>query len=80
MDLYPEALRKEIDEVGDWTYNLINNGVYKAGFATTQEAYEKNVLALFSGLDRAEAHFAAKKPEDGPFYFGKEITETDVRL
>ncbi|KLU82027.1 glutathione S-transferase Gst3 [Magnaporthiopsis poae ATCC 64411] len=75
--LYPEALRKEIDETHEWTYDKINNGVYKSGFATTQEAYDRNVVALFEALDRAEKHFATT---EGPFWFGKEITEVDVRL
>lgn len=75
--LYPEALRKQIDEANEWHYDLINNGVYKSGFATTQEAYERNVHALFGALDKAEAHLAAG---EGPYYFGKELTETDVRL
>jgi len=77
VDLYPEALRKDIDETNDWTYNDINNGVYKSGFATTQEAYEAAVTTLFKALDRVEAHLA-KGP--GPFYFGDKITEADVRL
>lgn len=54
--------------------------MYKSGFATTQEAYERNVVALFEALDKAEKHLAGKKPEDGPFWFGKELTEVDIRL
>lgn len=77
--LYPENLRSQIDETNEWTYNLINNGVYKSGFATTAEAYEKAVVALFEALDRAEKHLASQKAE-GPFYFGKHITEADIRL
>lgn len=80
VDLYPEALRKEIDATGEWTYEFINNGVYRSGFATTQEAYERNVARLFEHLDRAEKHLREKKPEDGPYYFGKTITEADIRL
>jgi glutathionyl-hydroquinone reductase len=80
VDLYPEALRKDIDEAGEWTYDKINNGVYKSGFATTQNAYARNVVALFEALDKAEAHLKAKKPDDGPFYFGRSITEADIRL
>ena len=78
VDLYPEALRSQIEETHTWTYDLINNGVYKSGFATTAEAYEKNVLALFGALDRAEKHLSQQK--DGPYYYGKTITEADVRL
>ncbi|KAF3767746.1 hypothetical protein M406DRAFT_254574 [Cryphonectria parasitica EP155] len=75
--LYPAALRTQIDEAGEWHYDKINNGVYKSGFATTQEAYDKNVTALFEALDRAEAHLAAG---EGPYYLGKELTEVDIRL
>ena len=82
LDLYPEQLRKQIDEVEEGHYHEINNGVYKSGFATAQAAYEKNVLTLFSALDRAEAHLAknfdAKKH---PYWFpGAAPTEVDVRL
>lgn len=76
--LYPAALQKEIDEANEWQYDLINNGVYKSGFATTQAAYERNVVALFGALDRAEAHLAAQTA--GPYWFGKDITEVDIRL
>ncbi|KAJ1333554.1 glutathionyl-hydroquinone reductase [Microdochium nivale] len=79
VDLYPEALRGAIDEAGEWTYDKINNGVYKSGFATTQEAYDKNVTALFEALDRAEKHLADTAGE-GPYWFGKNVTETDIRV
>jgi len=75
--LYPEALGAQIDEANEWQYDLINNGVYKSGFATTQAAYERNVVALFGALDRAEEHL---RGNEGPYWFGKEITEVDIRL
>ncbi|KAF2964098.1 hypothetical protein GQX73_g9486 [Xylaria multiplex] len=77
LDLYPAALRKEIDDAGDWTYDMINNGVYKAGFATTQDAYERNVVRVFEALDRVEAQL---KETGGPYFFGQALTEIDVRL
>lgn len=73
---YPESNRKEIDELNEWVYNEINNGVYKSGFATTQEAYESNVKPLFKALDRVEALL-----KDGRKYLlGREMNETDIRL
>ncbi|KAK2072503.1 hypothetical protein P8C59_006853 [Phyllachora maydis] len=79
VELYPEALRGAIDAANAWHYDLINNGVYKAGFATTQAAYDKAVTALFGALDRAEKHLAAGAA-DGPFWFGIQLTEVDIRL
>jgi len=79
IHLLPSALESQIDETNEWTYNDINNGVYKSGFATTQEAYEKAVKILFGSLDRVEKHLEWMEKE-GPFYFGKEITELDIRL
>jgi len=75
--LYPENLRKQIDETNAWTYENVNNGVYKCGFATTQEAYEKAIKPLFDSLDKIEKHLSTS---EGPFYWGKHITEGDVRL
>lgn len=78
IDLFPQALQSSIEETNEWTYNDINNGVYKSGFASTQEAYESAVTQLFKSLDRAEKHLSEQK--EGPYYWGKEITEGDVRL
>jgi len=75
--LYPENLRKEIDAVNEWTYDNINNGVYKCGLAKTQSAYHTAVTSLFSHLDRVETHLSTTP---GPYYFGSSITEADIRL
>ncbi|KAL1874421.1 hypothetical protein VTK73DRAFT_298 [Phialemonium thermophilum] len=75
--LYPESLHAQIDETHAWHYDQINNGVYKCGIATTQESYHANVIALFDALDKAEDHLATAK---GPYWFGSNITEVDVRL
>lgn len=78
---YPEHLRAEIDEMNEWVYNTINNGVYKCGFATTQEAYDANIYPLFKSLDRVEAHLSNPSAcHGGPFLFGSHITEADIRL
>ncbi|KKY19930.1 putative cell wall biogenesis protein glutathione transferase [Phaeomoniella chlamydospora] len=83
LDLYPESLRSEIESTNEWTYNDINNGVYKSGFATSQEAYERNVVTLFKSLDRVESHlrtqFSSPK-SPGPYYLGPHLTELDIRL
>lgn len=77
LELLPEELKGKIEETNEWTYHDINNGVYKSGFATTQEAYERNVQTLFKSLDRAEEHLANSP---GPYYYGEKVTEADVRL
>ena len=61
MVLYPENLRKQIDETNAWTYDNVNNGVYKCGFATTQEAYEKAIKPLFNALDKVEKHLSSSE-------------------
>ncbi|PWY70402.1 haloacid dehalogenase [Aspergillus heteromorphus CBS 117.55] len=72
---YPAHLRPEIDAMNEWVYHKINNGVYKTGFATTQEAYDENVYPLFEALDRVEQHLGHQ-----PYLFGENITEADIRL
>ncbi len=74
-DLYPEALREEIDEVIDPIFRNVNNGVYRAGFASSQEAYEDAYDALFAELDRLSARLRNQR-----FLVGDQITEADVRL
>lgn len=74
-DLYPAALRERIDAVNEWVYPWVNNGVYRAGFATTQHAYEMAVAEVFKGLDLAESILA-----DQPFLCGDVVTEADWRL
>ncbi|KAJ5800181.1 uncharacterized protein N7518_002249 [Penicillium psychrosexuale] len=80
IDLFPKALQAEIEASNDWIYNDINNGVYKSGFATTQEAYEKAVTTLFSSLDKVEDHLAKQQAASKPYFFGDKITEADIRL
>jgi len=74
-DLYPVALRPEIDEVNELIYADVNNGVYKAGFATAQEPYEQAVTALFDRLDWLERRLATRR-----FLVGGQLTEADIRL
>ncbi len=74
FDLYPLFLRKLIEEVNERLYHTFNNGVYRAGFATTQVAYEKAVKDVFASLD-----FIERRLEDGDFLVGKQLTEADVR-
>ncbi|WP_131737705.1 glutathione S-transferase family protein [Actinomadura roseirufa] len=74
-DLYPEALRPEIDELNELVYTTVNNGVYKSGFAASQDAYEDAVDTLFATLDQLEERLADRR-----YLFGDAITEADVRL
>jgi len=74
-DFYPREFRDEIDEVNALVYDTVNNGVYKAGFATTQEAYEENAVKVFETLDLLE-----KRLEDKRFLLGSRQTEADWRL
>lgn len=80
LDLYPTPLRPQIESTNEWTYNDVNNGVYKSGFATTQEAYERAVTTLFSSLDKIESHLSSSLTPEKPFYFGSNVTEADIRL
>jgi putative glutathione S-transferase len=75
LDLYPQALRAEIDTLNDQIYDTVNNGVYKSGFAATQRAYEESVHPLFATLDELEQRLATRR-----FLLGDEWTLADWRL
>lgn len=74
-DFLPSDAIVEIDEINAFIYDAINNGVYKTGFATTQEAYEEAVITLFDALDTLEARLAVQR-----YLLGDRITEADWRL
>ncbi|WP_070962971.1 glutathione S-transferase family protein [Vibrio sonorensis] len=74
-DYYPHALQSRVDEWNEFIYPNINNGVYRCGFATTQEAYEQAYESLFSALDKIDAHLATSR-----YLAGNQITEADWRL
>jgi len=74
-DYYPEAKRSEIDELNERIYESVNNGVYKCGFATTQEAYEDAITPLFDTLDWLDERLATQR-----YLAGNSITEADWRL
>ena len=74
-DLYPQALRSEIDAVNAWIYPSINNGVYRSGFARSQRAHDQAVDELFDALDRAERLLSAQD-----YLCGNVLTEADIRL
>jgi glutathionyl-hydroquinone reductase len=73
--LYPEHLRDEIDEIAEVVYQDVNDGVYKCGFATSQDAYDKAFRRLFERLDWLSARLATQR-----YLVGDTITEADVRL
>ncbi|WP_462174691.1 glutathione S-transferase family protein [Pseudoalteromonas gelatinilytica] len=74
-DFYPQSLRSEIDEVNEFVYHNINNGVYRAGFATTQEAYTEAFDNLFAALDKIEQRLTANR-----YLVSDTLTEADWRL
>lgn len=74
-DYYPKDLQNQIDEVNARVYSTVNNGVYKAGFATSQEAYEEAVEPLFDSLDWLEHRLQNRR-----YLFGDRLTEADWRL
>ena len=75
LDLYPNELAVQIDDVNDQVYAAVNNGVYRAGFATTQRAYEEAVIPLFEQLDALDARLMASE-----WLVGNRMTEADIRL
>ncbi|SEB42709.1 putative glutathione S-transferase [Nitratireductor aquibiodomus] len=75
VDFYPEDLRSEIDSINALVYDNINNGVYKAGFATTQDAYEEAFGALFAALDQVEERLSRQR-----YLAGDRLSEADWRL
>ncbi len=74
-DYYPQALRGEIDRINAFVYENVNNGVYRAGFARSQEAYEEAFLALFAALDELETRLSGQR-----YLVGQKLTEADWRL
>jgi putative glutathione S-transferase len=74
-DYYPAESRAEIDEWNAFIYPNVNNGVYRAGFATTQEAYEEAATAVFAALDKLDRQLATRRYLTGP-----RLTEADIRL
>jgi glutathionyl-hydroquinone reductase len=75
VDLYPVGLRDEIDAVNALVYEHVNNGVYKAGFAASQAAYEEAFDALFEVLDQLDARLGRQR-----YLVGNQLTEADIRL
>ena len=75
IDLCPADLRAEIDSINDFVYGAVNNGVYKAGFATSQAVYTEEVSTLFAALDQLEQRLASQR-----HLVGEQLTEADIRL
>jgi len=75
LDFWPEDMRNEIEAINARIYDTVNNGVYRSGFATTQNAYERAVLALFDSLDWLDERLSSSR-----YLIGDRITEADWRL
>ncbi|HWY93235.1 MAG TPA: glutathione S-transferase family protein [Chthoniobacterales bacterium] len=75
LDLYPAAYRSEIDRLNALIYETVNDGVYRAGFAISQQAYERAVFSLFDTLDRLEVRLQKQR-----YLFGNALLEADLRL
>ncbi|WP_417440527.1 glutathione S-transferase family protein [Idiomarina sp.] len=75
LDFFPADKQKQIEDVNEWVYNDINNGVYRSGFATTQQAYEEAYESLFAALDKVESILSQSR-----YLAGDELTEADWRL
>jgi glutathionyl-hydroquinone reductase len=76
IDLHPAELALQINALNDHMYHTLNNGVYKAGFASTQDSYEEACRSVFKTLDELEQRLEWS----GPFLFGEKMTESDIRL
>lgn len=77
LNFYPEDLRSQIDEISAWLRPSLNNGVYRAGFAETQEEYDEAVIPVFAALNKMEKLIASN---GGPFVLGERLTEVDLLL
>ena len=75
INLYPRSLRDKIDKLNSYYYDKLNNGVYRAGFATSQQAYDDAFAEVFAALDDAEQRLSHQT-----FILGEQLTETDIRL
>ncbi len=74
-NFYPQALQDQIDTINESVYNDVNNGVYKAGFATSQDAYDEAVVTLFERLEELETRLSQQR-----YLVGNTLTEADIRL
>jgi putative glutathione S-transferase len=75
LDFYPEGMREAIDEVNEWVYSDLNNGVYRCGFAKTQQAYDKAIAALTEAFDKVDSILQKQR-----YIAGDQFTEADIRL
>lgn len=75
INLYPIELQEDIDAFNDSIYESVNNGVYRAGFASSQQAYNEAIVSLFERLETLETHF-----QHNDYAVGKQLTESDIRL